>query len=458
MSTPSVIFASDSAWRLGTRCDGGTSCRPLALNGEASPSAWAQAARAALTEAGGSPGQALLALPSSWCLTATINTEDLERGNRRRAMGFRLEEHLPISAEQVVADFIAYTKDEALGVAIDHDRVEPIVAALEAAGFDVRHICPAAMLAAAAATERDPALSAAVIAYRHDGTTTYDLVELDRGKPVRWWWSAEDADDIANHLRQIPSRAASPAVAFIGPSEARQAVVPDAVDVAWQTVKLDDADHAATDMGLKTLAEQAPPLVDLRVDRLAAANRYEIYRRPLLFAAAAVALLIVSVCFAAQWRGRAYQQIERGLAQKQVDIFNATMPNQRVPRGGIIKRRLVSEQRKFADLSGQVADGQPDELLLRADALTDLYRVLSALPKDLRFRILDLGVEPDLVRLDGQALSHGEAERIATALRQTGRYDVEPPKTQALKEGGVSFIFTARPRAAASDLAAGGAP
>lgn len=457
MSEPAVIFASDSAWRVGTVRDGATSCHPLAVDGEAPASAWAQAARVALVEAGRSPGQTVLALPSSWCLTAAINTEDLERGHRRRAMGFRLEEHLPISAEQVVADYIAYAKDEALGVAIDHDRVEPIVAALEAEGFDVRHICPAAMLATAAATERESALNATVMASKHEDAVIYDLVELDRAKPVRWWWSADDADDIAGHLQQIASRAAGPAVAFIGPSEARLAVVRDGVDVSWQPVRLDDADHAATEMGLKVLAEQAVPLVDLRVDRLAVANRYAVYRRPLLFAAAAVALLILSVCFAAQWRGRSYEQIERSLAQKQVDIFNATMPNQRVPSGGMIKRRLVSEQRKFADLSGQAADGQAGDVALRADALTDLYRVLRALPTDLRFRILDLNFEPDMVRLDGQALSHGEAERIATALRQTGRYDVEPPKTQALKDGGVSFIFTARPRARADDLVSGGA-
>src|SRR4051794_32333241 len=46
----------------------------------------------------------LLALPSNWCLAAQIDAAGLPRGDRS-AMLFRLEEKLPLAAEQVVADF-----------------------------------------------------------------------------------------------------------------------------------------------------------------------------------------------------------------------------------------------------------------------------------------------------------------------------------------------------------------
>jgi hypothetical protein len=46
------------------------------------------------------------------------------------------------------------------------------------------------------------------------------------------------------------------------------------------------------------------------------------------------------------------------------------------------------------------------------------------------------------------ARTHAEAEAMAAALRQCGLYDVEPPKTQAMKDQGVSFVFSAKPNAA----------
>lgn len=79
--------------------------------------------------------------------------------------------------------------------------------------------------------------------------------------------------------------------------------------------------------------------------------------------------------------------------------------------------------------------------------MVHLQRVLGSLPTDLRYRILDLNIQPNRIRLDGQARSHVEAERLAMALRQSGTYEVESPKTEVLKERGVSFLFNAIPRA-----------
>jgi hypothetical protein len=111
-----------------------------------------------------------------------------------------------------------------------------------------------------------------------------------------------------------------------------------------------------------------------------------------------------------------------------------------------IKGRLASEKRRLEGLGGQAA-GEALAAVQPISALTQLRDVLASLPSDVRYRILDLSIEPDLVRLDGQARGHAEADRLAAALRQSGRFDVEPPKTQLLKEGGVSFLFTAKPRA-----------
>jgi len=162
-------------------------------------------------------------------------------------------------------------------------------------------------------------------------------------------------------------------------------------------------------------------------------------------------LLLVAVIGVTQWRAGRYAAIEADLAGREVELFKQTFPDQRVPVN--IKSRLASEARKLAGLSGREAG---DVAAMRpTSALVHLYALLASLPGDLRFRILDLSIDPDQLRVTGEARAHGDAERIAGSLRDTGRYEVDPPRTQALADRGVSFTFTARPLAEA-DLAKAG--
>src|SRR5947209_18703807 len=48
----------------------------------------------------------VLGVPSGACLCAPILSDDLPSKDRRRAMLYRLEEKIPLPAEEVVADFI----------------------------------------------------------------------------------------------------------------------------------------------------------------------------------------------------------------------------------------------------------------------------------------------------------------------------------------------------------------
>src|SRR5688500_10313053 len=47
-----------------------------------------------------------LAVPTAWCLCASVSTDELPRTDRHEALRYRLEEKLPVPAEDVVADFI----------------------------------------------------------------------------------------------------------------------------------------------------------------------------------------------------------------------------------------------------------------------------------------------------------------------------------------------------------------
>jgi hypothetical protein len=140
--------------------------------------------------------------------------------------------------------------------------------------------------------------------------------------------------------------------------------------------------------------------------------------------------------------------------QQQAEAFRAAMPNQRVP--GSIKGRLLSERRRLAGLGGQGGEDANAGGLKTTSALVHLREVLTRLPADARFRIQELSIQQDQIRLDGLARTHAEAEGMAGALRQSGLYDVDPPKTQAMKDQGVSFVFSAKPNAPPAAAMGGG--
>src|SRR5688500_17692659 len=111
------------------------------------PAEVADAAAAALAALGYAGGGVMLALPSAWCLCAAIRLDDLPARNNRQAMTYRLEEKLPLSAEDVVADFLPIAGAAALGVCVDKRTLAPLVQALESRGVAVEAVCPASLLA-----------------------------------------------------------------------------------------------------------------------------------------------------------------------------------------------------------------------------------------------------------------------------------------------------------------------
>ena len=125
-------------------------------------------------------------------------------------------------------------------------------------------------------------------------------------------------------------------------------------------------------------------------------------------------------------------------------MFREALPNRSVPSSGNIKGRLASERRRMEGLGGHAADDADETNPV--SALVHLRNVLKSLPKNVRYRIVSLDIGPDLVYVKGEAPGGVEADRLAEALRRTGRYEVDVPGTRGLKGTGVSFQFAARPR------------
>ena len=446
MNEQYILFPGDSEWRIAAVREDGVRLGKVAMEESAEPDSRAQAVRESLLAEGYADQPVVLALHSARCLSAVFPTDTLERKGRRRAMGFLLEEHVPISIEQVVADYVE-SGGEALGVCSELAPLEATVNALESCGIAVRHICPTALLVAAGAAAGDPELDGAVIgpdggAGSGDG---YDVVCLRSGVPARWSWLAGDGPIETDPLEAcgVPSEPAR--LTLVGCGDAAGEI---GQSETVEVVKQEDAGRyeAAALHAARLLDESASPCIDLRRGALAAPNAFRVYRRSVSALVTLAVALLVSIAVVAHWRGRAYEQLTAANLRRQAAVFREALPDQRVP-GVSIKRRLLSERRKLAGLGGRAMEGEDEGPTVRApSALEHLYGVLESLPADLRFRVLVLNIQPDLVRMEGQARSHADADRIAAALRATGRYQVAPPETRALKDRGVSFEFAAHPR------------
>jgi hypothetical protein len=124
-----VLFAGDEVWRVRS----GGAVDEVRFERGAGAKEVAAAVTAKLRGRGYQGQGVLLALPAAWCLSAVISTADLPRQDRA-AMAFRLEEKLPLAAENFTADFVPLADGRALGVCVANERVVSLVEALEGAG------------------------------------------------------------------------------------------------------------------------------------------------------------------------------------------------------------------------------------------------------------------------------------------------------------------------------------
>lgn len=445
MSNAYTVFIAAEAWAVGAVRDGHIACESVAFDADparSGPQARAEALAGKLAQMGRRDEPVLLAPASAMCLCAPISTEGLERGKRRQAMAFRLEESLPVSAEEIVADYVCIGKDQALGVCCELSDLAETLDALALAGVNVRHICPMAFLIAADAARELPGADGVLVAH-DDIRSGWDLVPLASGKPQNWWWLADDGPELDERLTAwAASFERAPRLAVLaGDPSALASVVPDGIDVL-ESDQAEPASRAARE-GAKVLAGERSPWADLRRDALAPPQRWGTYRRPVTALVAAMAGLLICISVAMCWRGRGYASLADRYSRRQVAAFREVFADRRVPPD--IETRLRAHHRKLAHLSGRSL-GEDELLAMRSPgALTQLRQILAALPGDVRYRILDLKIEQTRIRVEGEARDYADAERVALALRDSGRYDVELPHTETLRERGVSFDFSARP-------------
>jgi len=372
-----ILFASDTAWHAGT----GDSLVQIRIPASATPDQIAQAAANSLKQLGHGASPIILAIPSNWCLCASIRTDDLPKADYKSLL-YRLEEKLPWPAESITADFIRH-ENSALGICIKTEKIRPLIDAIESHGIPIQTVTSTALLAAAA----QPASDSVLILRSSEHV---DLFVVQNGKPTAWSVATTDESDIDLQLNLL--------------------------SVDLPRVEIKDVENLAL------RAAQHVPFINLRQHDLAASDKLRLHRRPLNALLTSAAVLLITLTGLFLFRSHQYQQQARQSSDQLSRAFSAHFPAWEVPAN--IKAVIESEHRRL--VTSPSTDLPPEAT---PPAIPTLYSLLSNLPADTTMNVQHLTINADSLDLEAQLKTYEDADLIAAAARKAG-LEVPPPQVR----------------------------
>lgn len=429
---PVVLFVSDESWRLGVIVQG--QVKVIEIPGPLNDSVEnrVQALQECLASKNLSTRPVVLAIPSAWCLYASISTNDIAK-NDVTAMLYALEEHLPIAAEEVVADFI-WQGQKAIGICSLTGRLSSLVALLESRQWSVISICPVALLALEhwLGTESNAQCNVIVAAENQQ----WVILSLAAGNLKSWNLVNADINDLQLQLDMLSQSTDRPVHLLLHecPREIIESLrltrEDSSVTCGSQPIWSSATIAASTIVSGRKLAP-----VDLVLPNRRTAIGRRLHRP---FAAAISGLVILLVCcmIALLIAGHRIDQQTDHLKAQQAELFRQVVPNPKVRVPQQVSRYLASELQR---LNGTVPDSKSAGL---ADsAFQTLMELFIRMPDQVPLQLNRVHVESDRVELAGQLRTHEDAGRLAVLLGADGHFAVPPPRTTAGRSSGVNFTL-----------------
>jgi type II secretion system protein L len=422
-----ILFPGDRRWRIAAT-DGARRIDWIDLSLETgAPDDVAEQVAGAMRRTGyrggsGGGGGAMLAIPSSWCISASISNADLRTRRDRRAMLFRLEEKLPLAAEEVVADFIE-SSQTSLGVCARVETLKEITDALESRGVAIESIAPAAMLAA-----QDRAAQADPHVLLIGNGDSIDVMGFEHGRPIGWSVAPASPSGVKLHIEMQRRRITAEATRCWNVERAL-------LEADEQVINGAAPDSAAAQVGHQVLVGRVRPWIELRRDALAARDRFRAHRRALNAALAAAAVLLLCVAGASVLRAARYDAMIRTDERALSDLFRAEFPGWNIPVN--VRAVIESEHRRLA--AQQVGAAQQASA---QSALRTLIGVLGSLPPQTRVSVARLSFDDRTFSIEGRVPAPAELDAIAEAVRSAG-FRVAPPQAQRDGPDG-AWSFTLR--------------
>ncbi len=361
----------------------------------------------------------ILAPDSTSCFFARLSPNADIDVRDRTALAFELEDHLPIDAESMVADFVVVPSSQmektVAAVAVPTERWKKIAEAMESSGLPVRSIVPRAILAARALSdsiELDETTELLLVA-----DDQCDAITLENRTIAAWKYFRVDADPLRRH--RLLDGGDAKTVLVTGSDANQQSTIADVYPSAIRHAESTDA--AVLRGASALLTHPSNKWFDLRRDALGPSDPLRAIQKQIRLLGVAAVTCLLAVAVGGWWRATRIEQQLAGVRAQQQQLFREAFPNSQVP--GALLRRVRSEHTKVLGSRGATT-----EIDIPVSAPTILRELLSALPGTVRFRITRIKILDGRVDLDLQVRSPVDAGALATSLSAAG-FDVEPPGT-----------------------------
>lgn len=428
-----ILFAAADGW---TVCSGPDPVRTVrvAVDAAVAPPGLAAAVRAALESDGHGGAAVAVCVPSAWCLSATIPTADLPRGDAK-AMSYRLEEGLPVAAENVVADFVPDpATGVALGVCVRTETIRPVVDALEAAGVGVHSVVPTALAAAQGWAGRGGDPDRLLLCGEAGAAgPQLNLIVLRDGRPAHWSLVPAAESDLRLQLDLMSTESAStPSVEAADVPPPLAAVVEQMIGVAVPVHPTTCRDAAVRVMG-DVLAGRAKPWVNFRRGPLAVADPLRMHRKWVDLSLVAGIALLLSLTAAFLFRASRYGNLDAQVEAEMAADFHRHFPTWQVPMN--IPAVVDAQYRRSA-----AAGGGDLGRAGRGSALSTLRDVLTPLAAERNFQVDRMSFHDNGFVLGGRLQSFDQIDVLSRAVRSAGMV-VAPAQTRREADGTWTFVL-----------------
>jgi len=389
----------------------------------------------------------LLALGSSWCVTASIPVTTAGFSHKRDSLAYLFESHVPFAAEDIVID-CDIGNSVALVVGIEIQVWEPLIEKLENMGVRVESISPIARLGLESYLRSSSGMPERYhFLWNRGHVIEYWLI--DQGHPSQWRWLLNDkCSFMPTLLVSMLNESTNVPVIGIGFSEYQRAEIAGLCGgnfSEYSSDRIGDMVQMGMEEAKTVLAGKRSPVIELRQGKLGVSDRFRTLRAYIVALQFAF-LFTLTALGASLWnttRQNNYQIEARENAQR--ELFRQLFPQRRVPVG--IRSQLQNELTRLQGMRGEQG-----EIPETPESLEILQLALQSLPENLRLRISEIRIEGDRLSLYGQVREHSDAATLVNELTKNSLISA-PPFTRRLKEAGFEFRISARRQPAASSKA-----
>ena len=308
----SILVVSQSAWGLvaatGERLE-------IAIGSQSAFTDFAAALSTQLDSRGLKKYPLVIGIPAAWCLSASISTHDLP-SNDARSRIYRLEENLPLAAENMIADFVS-SQDAALGVCVRLERIQPVVDALQAAGVRVHAIVPTVLATAQGLAGSVSQTNCLFLSHEvENGESKLNLIGLQDRRPVLWDLIPATAQDLKLQLELLSTRFGS--IPHIEAIDLDPQLAETLVETSAQVINLRDEKGStlAAILADEVLSGRTRPWINFRRDQLAMVDSLELHRPWIDLALVSAIVFFLSLTTALFWRAPPVQPDRPGQQRK----------------------------------------------------------------------------------------------------------------------------------------------